>query len=56
MKESYTKQKFGIDLERKENWTPLLTYIHRSRFMAGLIFGGIIGTLTVFVILNILKD
>ena len=32
-----------VDLSKKENWTPQLTYIHRSRLLIGLILGFILG-------------
>ena len=44
-------------LSKKENWTPMLTYVHRTRFLLGTVFGlifgiyiGILYTLLIYVI------
>jgi len=31
------------DLTKKENWTPELRYVHRSRLIAGTVFGFLLG-------------
>jgi len=39
------KEAVDMQLDKKENWTPLLVYIHVSRIIIGLVFGTIIGFL-----------
>jgi len=56
---SYTNKKFGVDLTKRENWTSLLKYIGRSRFIIGFIAGtitgigmGIIFMVTIYIIIK----
>jgi hypothetical protein len=39
------KEAVEMHLDKIENWTPLLVYIHVSRIIIGLVFGIIIGFL-----------
>lgn len=43
-----------IDLTKKENWTPELIYIHRSRLIIGLVLGFIFGILYSLYFISIL--
>lgn len=35
--------KHEVDLTKKENWTPLMVHIHRSRLIVGVVLGFMLG-------------
>jgi len=53
-----SREALRIGLDRDENWTPLLTYIHVTRLVVGLGLGmliGLVGTSLVFLLIRAIR-
>ena len=53
MKNKTSIMEMTVYLSEKENWTPLMTHIHRTALIAGTILGFIMGAAGVLLLITI---